>query len=286
MPPISSSAAAAQDRAGAAEERGVPEVVAVLNYAVEELAFVGDDVELAEIALERIGRIKVMRRLHHGQLGVAHEPADGHLEKAARGHVVGIKDSHERRSHGFKRGVDVAGLGKFVVGARAVADAGLECKLLKFLAATVVEDVDVELVGGPIHVERAESGEADDVERLVESGNEHVNVGPVFRILGQRNGSTAQGPDGLEVAEKKNDKCVGLGEKQAEDEESVQRAPVIGGVAKEANDLIDAPVSVAKGTEHGQHHEGERDEIGIGAAREGQGHEKAEQSREPPAAAR
>ena len=136
----------------------------------------------------------------------------------------------------------------------------------------------MELVGGPIHIERAESGEADNVERLVESGNEHVNVGPVFRILGQRNGSTAQGPQSLEVAEKKNDKCVGLGEKQAEDEESVQRAPVIGGVAKEANNLIDAPVSVAKGTEHGQHHESERNEIGIGAAREGQGHEKAEQA--------
>ena len=86
----------AQDRAGAAKERCVPEVVAVLNYAVEELTFVGDDVELAEIALERVGRVKVMRRLHHGQLGVAHEPADGHLEEAARGHVVGIKDSHER----------------------------------------------------------------------------------------------------------------------------------------------------------------------------------------------
>ena len=52
---------AAQDRAGAAEERGVPEVVAVLNDAVEELAFVGNDVELAEIALKGIGRIEVMR---------------------------------------------------------------------------------------------------------------------------------------------------------------------------------------------------------------------------------
>jgi hypothetical protein len=53
---------------------------------------------------------------------------------------------------------------------------------------------------------------------------------------------------------------------------------VIGGVAKETNDLLDAPVSVAKGAEHGQHHESERDEVGVGAARHGQSHEKAEQA--------
>ena len=134
-----------------------------------------------QIALERIGRIEVVRRLQHGQLGIAHEPADGHLQKAARGHVVAVEDGHERRGHGFERGVDVAGLGVFVVGAGPVADAGLEGELLKLLAAAVVEDVDVQLVGRPIHVERAESGVTDHVERLVVGGNEHVDVAAIRR---------------------------------------------------------------------------------------------------------
>jgi len=40
---------ATQDRAGAAEGGGVPEVVALLQDAVEELAFGGDAAELAEV---------------------------------------------------------------------------------------------------------------------------------------------------------------------------------------------------------------------------------------------
>ena len=99
MPPISSSAVAAQHRAGAAEERRVPEVVAVLHNAVEQLALVGNHAELLQVALERIGRIEMVRRLQHGQLAVAQEPAHRHLQKAARGHVVGVEDGHEGRVH-------------------------------------------------------------------------------------------------------------------------------------------------------------------------------------------
>ncbi len=87
----------AQNSAGAAEESCVPEVIAVLDHSVEELAFVGDQVELLEIAFEGVGRIKVVRRLHHRQLGVTQEPAYGHLQKAARGDVIGIEDGHQRR---------------------------------------------------------------------------------------------------------------------------------------------------------------------------------------------
>jgi hypothetical protein len=46
---------AAEDGAGAAEEGGVPEVVAILDGAVEELTLVGDHAELLEIALKGIG---------------------------------------------------------------------------------------------------------------------------------------------------------------------------------------------------------------------------------------
>ena len=89
---------AAQDGAGAAEEGGVPEVVAVLHDSVEKLALVGNDAELLEIALEGIGRIKVVRGLQHGQPRVAQKPAHRHLQKAARGHVIGVEDRDQRRS--------------------------------------------------------------------------------------------------------------------------------------------------------------------------------------------
>ncbi len=116
---------------------------------------------------------------------------------------------------GLERGVDVAGLGVHVVRARAVADAGLKGELLELLAAAVVEDVDVQLVGGPIHVERAERGVADDIERLVVGGDEDVDVRPFFGSIGQRHGRAAQRPDGLKVAEKENDEGVDLGQQQS-----------------------------------------------------------------------
>ena len=43
---------ATEDGAGATEEGGIPEVVAVLNDAIEELVLVGNDMKLAQIALE------------------------------------------------------------------------------------------------------------------------------------------------------------------------------------------------------------------------------------------
>ncbi len=98
MPPISSRASRRKHGAGAAEEGGIPEVVAILNHAVEQLAFIGNDVELLQVALKRIGRIEVVRRLQHGQLGVAQKPAHRHLQEAARGDMIAIEDSHQRRA--------------------------------------------------------------------------------------------------------------------------------------------------------------------------------------------
>ncbi len=46
---------AADDGARTAEERRVPEVVAVLDDAVEQLALVGHPVERVQVALKRIG---------------------------------------------------------------------------------------------------------------------------------------------------------------------------------------------------------------------------------------
>ena len=201
---------AAQDRAGAAEEGGVPEVVAVLDDAVEELALVGDDAELAEVSLEGIGRIEVVRRLQHAEVGILEEPADGHLQKAARGDVIGIEDGDVGGAEAFEGVVDVAGLGLGVVAAGDVADAGFDGELAELFAVAVVEDVDVEFVGGPVDVEGGERGVADDAERLVVGGDEEVDFGPVLGIVRQGDGGAAQGPDGLQKAEIEDAESVGF----------------------------------------------------------------------------
>src|SRR5216683_1562724 len=135
-----------QHGAGTAEEGGVPEVVSILNDAVEELTFVGDLAELVEIALEGIGRIEVMRRLQHAEFGVAQEPAEGDLQEAAGGDVVAVEDGDVGCIETSEGAVDVAGLGVLVVVARHEADAGLFGESAELFATAVVEDVDVELV--------------------------------------------------------------------------------------------------------------------------------------------
>ena len=54
---------AANHCARAAEEGRIPEIIAVLHNSIEKFAFVGNRAELIEVALERIGGIKVVRRL-------------------------------------------------------------------------------------------------------------------------------------------------------------------------------------------------------------------------------
>ena len=76
-PPIDVQRAAPQYRAGAAEERGVPHVVAVLNQPVEQLAFVGVLAEHIEVALERVGRQEMVRGLHQRQFRITQKPAPG-----------------------------------------------------------------------------------------------------------------------------------------------------------------------------------------------------------------
>ncbi len=174
---------APQHRAGTAEKRRVPEVVAILHNAVKQLVFVRDDVKLAQVALERIGRIEVVRRLQHGQVVVTHKPADGHLQKAARGHVVAVEDRNVRRRQRLQRGVDVAGLGMKIVGANLVAHARFESEISELLASPVIQDVHVQFFGRPVDVQSAQCGIANNLERLVIGGNQNVDMRPLDRAL-------------------------------------------------------------------------------------------------------
>ncbi|KAG1596715.1 hypothetical protein G6F46_014368 [Rhizopus delemar] len=101
---------APQHRAGATEERRVPQVVAVLHQPVEQLAFVGIAAEHLQVALERVGGEEVMRGLHQRQLRVTQEPATGDLQERAHRQMVAVEDRHQLAIDQGERMVEIAGL--------------------------------------------------------------------------------------------------------------------------------------------------------------------------------
>ena len=68
--------AAAHHSVGAAEHDRVPSIVAFLNVVVKERVLERHGAVEMQVLFKRIGRVKVMRRLHQGNLLVMHEPAD------------------------------------------------------------------------------------------------------------------------------------------------------------------------------------------------------------------
>ena len=72
---------AAQHGTGTTKERRIPQIVRILDHAVEEFPFIGNTAKVGEIAFKRIGRIEMMRRLQHGEIGVAKKPSRCHLQE-------------------------------------------------------------------------------------------------------------------------------------------------------------------------------------------------------------
>src|ERR1700733_12742168 len=112
-----------------------------------------------------------------------------------------------------------------VVVARHVADVGLFGELAELVTLAVVEDVDVELVGGTVDVHRGERGVFHYAEWLVVGGDEEIDCGPLGGAVGQGHGCAAERPEGLEIAEEERDKSVGLGEEEQRNEEGVEESP-------------------------------------------------------------
>ncbi|MNV30338.1 hypothetical protein D3C71_1216020 [compost metagenome] len=86
---------AADDRAGAAKERRIPVIVALLNRAVEQRPFVRNIAPNGEVTFERVRRIEIVRRLHQRQFGIFQEPADRRLQENTRSDVVTVEDGDQ-----------------------------------------------------------------------------------------------------------------------------------------------------------------------------------------------
>ena len=251
--------AALDDGAGAAEEGGVPQVVAVLHQAVEQLALVGYRTEGIEVLLEGVRREEEVRRLQHRQLGVAQEPAHADLEEGTGRHVVGIEDGDVVAVGQLQRVVEVASLGVEVVRANDVADPGLGAEVAELLAAAVIEHVDVELVLRPVDGLGGEGGELDDLQRLVVGGDVHIHRRPQGGVARQRVGLALQRPGRLQVTQQQHQQGVQLGQHQAVAEQHVQRLFETQGAGQ-------APVHVAQRGDHRQRdHRQHRQAIGTPA---------------------
>ena len=233
--------------AEAAEESRIPEVIAVLHDTVKQLAFVGNGVELLEIALEWIGRVEVVRRLQQAQFPVAQKPAHRHLQKAARGHVVAIEDGHVRRVRLAERAVDVARFCALVVVARHVTDVGRLGKGAEVLPLAVIEKENVQFFRRPVDVARRQCGVAHHAKRLIVGWNQQVDLRRPCRIFRQGRGHTMQRPDSLQITEHQDYKRIDLGADQHQDEAGVERSPAVAGVGKEQAHGMKTPIAIAAG---------------------------------------
>ena len=174
------------------------------------------------VLLKGIGRVKVVRCLHERDLRIAHEPARRRDEEVVRGDVVAVEDHDVLAVRDGHRMVDVARLGMIVLIALDVARACGLRKGLDKVATAVVEHVDVELVGRPVHVERGVNRRLDDVERLVVGRDEDVDVGPDGAVGGQRGGLAVEHPADLEVAEHHHGERIDFGHEKQDPEEEVE----------------------------------------------------------------
>ena len=74
--------------------------------------------------------------------------------------MVRIENRNERGVQPLQSAVDIAGLGMGIVVTRHVADTRLFTERAELFALAVIEDVDVQLFGGPINVHRRQRGVA------------------------------------------------------------------------------------------------------------------------------
>ena len=206
--------AAADHRAGAAEEGRIPHVVPVLHQSIKQRAFVRRFAKSPQVALKRVRGEEVVRRLHHRQLLLFQEPAHGHLQKRTGRHVVAVENRHELALGVLQRVVDIAGFRVLMGGARNVVHPDVFGELAELFAPAVVEDPDIKLVLRPVDPLRSVNGVFHHVEVFVIGRHENIDRRPLRHILRQRDRLTVQRPHDLEIAQHQHHPGVGFSKQQ------------------------------------------------------------------------
>ena len=204
---------AAQHGAGAAEEGGVP-VILARHHQVEEdvLLPVQPPHPPADAVLERIEVVVPLRRLHERHPRIIEEPERA-LQKIGARHVVGIEGGNQGTGRCGERVVPVAGLGMFVgVTGEVVAPEFLAQRLDVGPAAVVEHERAMRIA----HVDRRAHGLTQQVDLFVEGGDEDIDG---RRRRRRSHGAAAHRPD-LKVVKGEREEPVDLSEvdSQREDE--------------------------------------------------------------------
>ena len=236
---------APQDRARSAEEGRVPQVVARLDGAVEQVALARQVLHHHQVPLHRIGRVEMVRGLQHAELGIALEPANGELEEGARRDVIRVEHADQLRVGLLHRLVEVARLGVKIVVARDVAAADRLGEIGELLPAPVVQDVHREAILRVIHSHRREHRLADDIQALIVGRDVDVDGRPVVIGAERLDHRALERPAGLEEAEQQDDIGVELGQVEAKAEQQAEEA-------LELQRLRCPPIHVAGGGEEGE----------------------------------
>ena len=117
---------------GAAEECSVPEILPLLNNAVEHFAFAGHILEGVEVLFNRIGIHKEVRSLNKEKLRIPLEETDGLFKKISGWYMVGIQDQNQIAVNLGQGSIDVAGLSVKVTLPSDICDTEPDAKLLQF----------------------------------------------------------------------------------------------------------------------------------------------------------
>ena len=213
----------ADNRTGAAEERGVPHVVTILHQTIEQRAFVRGLTETAKVAFKRVRREEVVRRLHHRQLFLFQEPAHGHLQERSRRYVVAVKDRDKLPGGILQRVIDVTGFSMFVRRTGDVFDADLFRELAERWAVAVIQDPDLEFIFRPVDAERSINGVFHHAQVFVVGWDEEIDSRPRRGVLRQRYGLAIERPDDLEIPQHQHNPGIGFGKQQNQTADQTHR---------------------------------------------------------------
>ncbi len=185
---------AAEDSPRAAEERGVPLVLAGADEIEEHVLFAVHPPDLPVHAmLQRVHVVVALRHLHERDLRIAEE-AERAVEEIDARHMIRVERGDERAARLPERIVPIARLRVLVGRAREVMTAKLVGQRLHLRPTSIVEDVGRV---GIAHRHRAAGGLTQQIDFFVVRGDEDVD-GDVVRC--QRHGPATQLP-GLEKEE-------------------------------------------------------------------------------------
>jgi hypothetical protein len=177
--------------------------------------------------------------------------------------------------------IDVASLGMVVFLARDVADPGGLGEFAERLAAAIVEDVDMQLLGRVIDIVGGEGGITNQRKRFIVGGDEHVDVRPEAFVIGQGKRLALQRRAGLHETHDHDEDGVGFGGEQDQHEEGIDGVAAVGLVGEELKDGVESPPAVAQRGGERDDHEGEGNDVRPGEPVEqyrGQDADAAEQN--------